>query len=61
MTDASKANVKVTINKNIKMVRVKSICFFLLCFVDDFFPNCNDTTWNHCVKEYNKRKRRYGH
>jgi len=32
-----------------------------LCFVDDFFPSCNDTTWNHCVKEYNKRNRKYGH
>jgi len=32
-----------------------------LCFVDDLFPHCNDTTWNHCVKEYNKRNRNYGH
>lgn len=32
-----------------------------LCFVDSFFPDCTNITWDNCVKEYNKRKRRYGH
>lgn len=34
--------------------------FSELVFVDCLFPECNDSTWNACMREFTQRDRRFG-
>lgn len=45
--------------------RISNMCMWHLAytelmFIDEFFPECTELTWNRCIENYKTRSRRFG-